>query len=342
MKTEDKELIGLSPLGAGTAAPVVPDGWKLVPTTPTKAMYKATWECKTYVAFDRFKDDYDMMLDAAPTLPEAAEGESMDLPMLVTINGQKYTVPFTVREYINRLESDAEVAAKQALPVAVVAVGWPNCHYASVPHPNQPGLRVVGYAIPDADVPEGEPPSVTLHRLATHPQPACNFPLCQSKDDQEKIAAQVHAELYGAPTTAADGADYSDLDAMHDAVDAGIGSPAVAPLASSADVGSHHLTPEAIDALVSDLQSCAEGTEVPSINDRDWRTRCAVIKLVIDHLRATPAAAVELPPLPKAHDTLTLLPGEPIASRERFTADQMQNYARAAVAQAALAGEGKA
>lgn len=47
----------------------VPKGWRLVPTVPTEAMWEATWECKTYVAFDRFTDDYEAMLAAAPSAP---------------------------------------------------------------------------------------------------------------------------------------------------------------------------------------------------------------------------------------------------------------------------------
>lgn len=30
-------------------------------------------------------------------------------------------------------------------------------------------------------------------------QQQCDYPLCQSKDEQQRIAAQVHAELYGDP-----------------------------------------------------------------------------------------------------------------------------------------------
>jgi hypothetical protein len=48
--------------------------------------------------------------------------------------------------------------------------------------------------------------------------------------------------------------------------------------------------------------------------------------------RATPEGRQDLPRLPEAKETLVLLPGEPIESRKRFTADQMREYARAALA----------
>jgi hypothetical protein len=142
MKTEDQKH-GLSPLGAGTAAPVGKpvwltdwkgqlsahlhavslanrrDGWASAsPYSDRPGLERAAKEvADAEQATIRFVE----RLLAAPTLPEAAaqEGDSAGLPMLVTINGQKYTVPFTVREYINRLESDAEVAAKQAQPVDI-------------------------------------------------------------------------------------------------------------------------------------------------------------------------------------------------------------------------------
>lgn len=43
-------------------------GWKLVPTSLTREMYEATWEAKTYVAFDRMSDDYEAMIEAAPEI----------------------------------------------------------------------------------------------------------------------------------------------------------------------------------------------------------------------------------------------------------------------------------
>lgn len=49
-----------------------PAEWKLVPKLPTREMYEETWETRQYVAFDRFIDDYEAMLAAAPQPPEAA------------------------------------------------------------------------------------------------------------------------------------------------------------------------------------------------------------------------------------------------------------------------------
>jgi len=50
-------------------AVAVPEGWVPVPKDLTREMYESTWEIKTYVGFDRARDDYDFMLAAIPHQP---------------------------------------------------------------------------------------------------------------------------------------------------------------------------------------------------------------------------------------------------------------------------------
>lgn len=49
--------------------------------------------------------------------------------------------------------------------------------------------------------------------------------------------------------------------------------------------GAHHCTPEAIQALIADLEAIGECREYPPLRDRDHRARAAVVLCVIKHFQ---------------------------------------------------------
>jgi hypothetical protein len=99
------------------------------------------------------------------------------------------------------------------------------------------------------------------------------------------------------------------------------------------DVWAHGINPAHVAAYDAALAAQAEPAS------KGWHMKMARTEEeygnappTIGAARATPEGRQDLPRLPEAKETLVLLPGEPIESRKRFTADQMREYARAALA----------
>jgi hypothetical protein len=106
---------GLSPLGAGTTAPVVPHGWKLVPVKATDEMCIQARD-KQKIGANYAEHIYNTMLAAAPTLPEAAAQDDcrqlLDKAawMLETYAAHLYATKPAVEEhpYVPDIESTAQ------------------------------------------------------------------------------------------------------------------------------------------------------------------------------------------------------------------------------------------
>jgi len=56
-------------------------------------------------------------------------------------------------------------------------------------------------------------------------------------------------------------------------------------VADEQQVGAHHCTPEAIQALIADLEAICECRESPPLRDRDHRARAGVVLCVIKHFQ---------------------------------------------------------
>lgn len=56
-------------------------------------------------------------------------------------------------------------------------------------------------------------------------------------------------------------------------------------LSTEEQVGAHHCTPGAIQALLADLDAIGECREFPPLQDRDHRARAGVVACVIRHLQ---------------------------------------------------------